>query len=62
VAKGERFTIMRNGAPIAMLVPTFETKRTTVEEAIAGIRELRKGVRPLGELTIRDLIDEGRRF
>ena len=47
-----------NGAP-----PSDETERRRArEEAAARIRELRKGVTLGPDLTIRDLINEGRRF
>ena len=51
-------TITRHGKPIAKLVP-IESPRMTVAEAIAGIRENRKGLR-LDGLKIKDLINEGR--
>ncbi len=59
VEKGERITITRHGRAVAVLAPVAPA-RMTVEEAIAGIRELRKDMR-LDGLRIRDLIEEGRR-
>ena len=60
VAKGEHITITRHGVPVACLVPaddpTTEQRRAAIEE----LRKFRKG-RKLGDLTIRDLIEEGRR-
>ena len=47
-----------NGAPVTNEVE----KRRNREEAAASIRELRKGVTLGPNLTIRDLINEGRRF
>jgi len=41
-------------------LPSNERKKTP-EEAVADIRELRKGV-TLGGLKIRDLINEGRKY
>ncbi len=61
VERGERITITRHGVPVAMLVPMRESRRITVEEAIAGLKEYRKGNR-LGDLTIRELVEEGRRY
>ena len=58
VEQGEVITITRHGKPIAKLVP-IESPRMTVAEAIAGIRENRKGLR-LDGLKIKDLINEGR--
>ena len=47
-----------NGAPAINEVE----KRRKREEAAANIRELRKGVTLGPDLSIRDLINEGRRF
>ena len=61
VRKGERITITKHGTPIAMLVPVEQTKRQrTVAETIEEIRRFRRG-RRLDGLTIRELIDKGRR-
>ena len=60
VARGEEFTITRHGVPVAKLVPTSGAKRADVEAAIRKMREFRKGHR-LGGLSIRQLIEEGRR-
>ena len=61
VRKGERITITKHGTPIAMLVPVEGTERQrTVAETIEEIRRFRRG-RRLDGLTIRELIDEGRR-
>ncbi len=60
VAKGERIVITNRGKPVAMLVPP-EPERQNVRQAVKEMRELRKG-NVLGEdLTIRELIEEGRR-
>ncbi|MBK7643237.1 MAG: type II toxin-antitoxin system prevent-host-death family antitoxin [Planctomycetes bacterium] len=60
VSKGESVVITRHGTPIARLVPYDEgVERGQVQEAIAGLRKLRKGMRLRG-LKLRDLIDEGR--
>jgi prevent-host-death family protein len=58
VERGETITITRHGKPVAKLVPV-EGTRMSVAEAIAGIRENRKGNRLAG-LKIKDLINEGR--
>jgi prevent-host-death family protein len=61
VAKGEEFTITRHGKPVARLVPA-EAVKPDVRQVIAEMRAFRKG-NTLGEgITIRDLIEEGRRF
>jgi Arc/MetJ-type ribon-helix-helix transcriptional regulator len=41
--------------------PTAATRTMTAAEAVADIRELRKGV-TLGGLRIKDLINEGRKY
>lgn len=62
VAKGETITITKRGVPVAKLVPPSAGRWADVGAAIDAIRELRKGVKPLDGLTIREMIDEGRRF
>lgn len=58
VAKGERITITRYGVSVAMLVPAT---KMSVKEAIDQMRDFGKG-RRLGNLSIPDMIAEGRRF
>lgn len=60
VAKGETFTITKHGVPVAMLVPAPEARRQRTNEVIAALREFRKEL-TLGGLSIRELIEEGRR-
>ena len=60
VAKGERITITKHGRPVAILVPPGIAGRPDADAALARIRKLRTGIR-LGGLSIRQLIDEGRR-
>jgi prevent-host-death family protein len=59
VAKGERITITKHGVPVAVLSPA---RGDTVDpsQAIEALRDFRKG-RKLGRLSIRTLIEEGRR-
>jgi prevent-host-death family protein len=63
VAQGEEFTITRHGKPIARLVPFAPDKpRPDVRQIIEELKVFSKG-NSLGEgVTIRDLIEEGRRF
>jgi prevent-host-death family protein len=61
VAQGESITITKHGVPVAMLVPAPEARRRRTSEVIAEIREFRRG-KTLGGDTIRDLIEEGRRY
>lgn len=60
VARGETVTITKHGVPVAMLVPTPEASRRDVGKAIEELRRLRQGI-TLGGLSIREMIEEGRR-
>jgi prevent-host-death family protein len=61
VERGEEIIITRRGKPVARLAPLRENiDRTAALEAVARIRERSKGV-TLGGISIRELIDEGRR-
>ncbi len=62
VVNGEEIRITRNGRPVARLVPGPAEEATDIRSLIAQIREFRKG-RTLGnDITIRELIEDGRRF
>ncbi len=61
VSKGETIRITRRGIPVAKLVPADEGERKDLKEVVREIREIRKGA-TLGGLTIRELINEGRRY
>ena len=58
-ARGERITITRHGKPVAMLVPVAPAR--PAPEVIRELREFRKSHRLEG-LSIREMIEEGRRF
>jgi prevent-host-death family protein len=60
VARGERITITKHGAPVALLIPAGVARAGDVLRVIDEIRHSRKG-RRLGGLSIRRLIEEGRR-
>ncbi|TMB66934.1 MAG: type II toxin-antitoxin system Phd/YefM family antitoxin [Chloroflexi bacterium] len=60
VERGETVTITRHGRPVAKIVPVGE-KRRSVEEAIEAILEFGRH-HPRGDLNIKELIDEGRRY
>jgi prevent-host-death family protein len=62
VARGEEIRITRNGRPVARLVPEPGEEATDVRSVIAQIREFRKGRRLGDDISIRELIEEGRRF
>ncbi len=60
VAKGEEIIITRRGVPVAQLVPPPRSPHDVdVASVIKELEEFRRGNR-LGDLSIRDLIDEGR--
>ncbi|MBE0467151.1 MAG: type II toxin-antitoxin system prevent-host-death family antitoxin [Candidatus Desulforudis sp.] len=59
VARGERITIMKHGTPVAMLMPVGARGKSDVNTVIREILEFRKG-RTLGELSLREMIEEGR--
>ena len=61
VANGERITITKHGAPVAMLVPVDSRRAKDSKDVIRQIKEFRKG-RTLKGVTIRQLIEEGRRY
>jgi antitoxin (DNA-binding transcriptional repressor) of toxin-antitoxin stability system len=62
VARGEEIQITRNGRPVARLVPEPAEEITDIHSVIAQIREFRKGRKLGDDITIRELIEEGRRF
>ena len=61
VAKGERITITRHGVPIAELVPVDGKDKSVRRRVIEELKVFGKG-RRLGKTTIRQLIEEGRRY
>lgn len=62
VERGEEVTITRNGKPVARLIAPVvdEERRARAQAAADSIREMRKGV-TLGGISIKELIEEGRR-
>ncbi|MGI8971893.1 MAG: type II toxin-antitoxin system Phd/YefM family antitoxin [Dehalococcoidia bacterium] len=60
VARGEKITITKHGVPVAMLVPA-RRRRLDVQTAVDKLKEFRKG-RSLNGLTLREMIEEGRRY
>lgn len=60
VEKGERITITKHGRPVAMLVPPGTSTAVNAEALIRWMREFRRD-HPLDGVTIRELIDDGRR-
>jgi len=61
VAKGARITITRHGLPVAMLVPVESVDKPDPEISIGQLLAFSRS-HPLNGASIRDMIDEGRRF
>ena len=62
VEKGQTVVITRHGRPIARLVPDQERRQKEVDEALEGIRALRKRT---GKMTLKELlssIHEGHKY
>lgn len=64
VSRGERITITRHGKPVAQLVPVQPEAERDVAKAVREMLESRDRSGPVlgDDVTIRDLINEGRRF
>ncbi len=60
-SKGETIQITRRGIPVAKLSPPDPSREEDGHILAASIRRLRRGA-TLGKLSIRELIDEGRRY
>jgi prevent-host-death family protein len=62
VARGKKILITRRGLPAALLSPPPGDTRKDVKQVIGEMKALRRG-NTLGKgLSIRDLIEDGRRF
>ena len=62
VEMGGVVTITRHGRPVAVLTPVAPVQPAkTGEQWLAETKRLRKGINLGGAVTIRQLIDEGRR-
>jgi prevent-host-death family protein len=61
VEKAERITITKHGRPVAVLVPPDAAPAPDADALLELMRDFRRGNR-LNGLTIRELIDEGRRY
>jgi len=60
VSKGERITITKHGILVAVLQPPDPEKAVDTKSIIAELRQLRNQ-HNLGGLSIREMIEEGRR-
>lgn len=63
VVEGREVTVTKHGQPIARIAPIVQTTRERRRAASARIDELAREVGPLPPgMTIRELIDEGRKY
>ncbi len=60
VMKGERITITKHGVPVAVLQSPDLSKSVDTGSVIKKIRSFRAG-HTLGDLSIRNMIEEGRK-
>ena len=61
VERGEQIIITRRGKPVARLMPIATARKVKVSDAMAKLRELRKGA-TLGGLSWKELRDAGRKY
>jgi prevent-host-death family protein len=59
VSRGEQIVITHHGVPVAVLAPVGPSPAQSPQEVVAALKAFRKG-RKLDDLSIRDLIAEGR--
>jgi len=61
VSQGETIRITLRGVPTAKLVPDDDGRQNNPGDLVRDIRRIRKGA-TLRKFTIKDLINEGRRY
>lgn len=62
VEGGESVVITKHGKPVAKIIPYEEPRdRESIQRAIEGLKAFGRA-HPRGDLSIRQLVDEGRRF
>jgi prevent-host-death family protein len=61
VSRGETIRITLRGVPVAKLVPAGQEEQRDLKRTVRELREIRRGA-SLGGLSLRELIDEGRRY
>ena len=57
--QGRSFVIHRRGKPVARLIPSGESEPMDVQGLVAAFRAVRESIS--GRLSVRRMIDEGRR-
>jgi prevent-host-death family protein len=60
-AQGEEITITRHGKPVARIVPVDAVGDDRLERTVARLKTFRRGRRLGDELSVKSLIEEGRR-
>lgn len=60
VSEGHEFTITRRGIPVAKLIPVSKSSEESIKQAFESAKKLRETL-TLDGLSIRDLMEEGRR-
>ncbi len=63
VINGEKFIITKHGVQVAMIIPFTQKEEgvDSVQDAIRAIKKLRKGITLGKKLSIRKMIEEGRK-
>jgi prevent-host-death family protein len=61
VQKGERFLITKHGHPVAELLPVAQRSRDEVRRAIEDLKAFQES-HSLGGVSVRELIEEGRKY
>lgn len=61
VQKGERFVITKHGHPVAELIPYRKRDPDKIRAAIDDLKTFQK-THGLGGLSVREMIEEGRRY
>jgi len=61
VERGETLIITRHGRRIARIVPEVDRRQQEIDNALAGIRDLRKRTGRITQLELLSARDEGRR-
>ncbi len=61
VCKGQKYTITKHGVPIAIISPIGALSSDDVQETVSALKAFKKRKKPF-DMSIRDMIEEGRRF
>lgn len=62
VEQGDTITITRHGVPVAELRPLSAASKRDIGDAIGEMKIIRREIGNLNGLTIREMIEEGRRY